>query len=95
MSQTFVHAHCISYGALCERAGYPCLPHFAGRYLGEIAGWCCNEHGWPPIHALAVNVDSKIPGHGYDEAPGGGFAEWEDQVRKVIAFKGYPEYMPK
>jgi hypothetical protein len=90
MNKAFVEAHCLSYGALVERAGHPCPARFAGKHLYEVAVWCCTENGWPPIHALAVKADTKIPGEGYDGAPGGGFALWEEKVRECIAFKGYP-----
>ena len=44
---------------------------------------------------LVVNRKSKIPGPGYETAPSGGFGQWEGQVRKCIAFRGYPDKMPK
>jgi hypothetical protein len=35
-----------------------------------------------------------LPGEGYDLAPGGGYAEWPEDVRDAIAFEGYPDVMP-
>jgi hypothetical protein len=95
MDNAVVHSQCISYENLCERAHNPCTPRLAGKFLTEIAIWCCEEHDWPPIHALVVNRKSKIPGPGYETAPSGGFGQWEGQVRKCIAFRGYPDKMPK
>jgi hypothetical protein len=82
----------IRYGKLCELAGLPFLARSSGGYLYEIAVWCENE-GWPPINALVVN-ESGLPGDGYDRPPGGGYAQWPEQVRSAIAFKGYPDVMP-
>jgi hypothetical protein len=82
----------IRYGTLCAMAGLPFLSRSSGRYLREIAAWCENE-GWPPINALVVN-ESGLPGEGYDLAPGGGYAEWPEDVRDAIAFEGYPDVMP-
>jgi hypothetical protein len=94
MDNVIVHKLCLTYQQLCERAHDPCIPRDAGKYLVELAIWCCEEHDWPPINALVVNRKSKIPGEGYETAPGGGFAQWEEQVRKCIAFRGYPDKMP-
>lgn len=52
----------IRYGALCQRAGMPFLTPSSGGFLREIAVWC-EQEGWPPINALAVN-ESGLPGEG-------------------------------
>jgi hypothetical protein len=80
----------IYYGTLCDRAGMPFLTHGVGQFLGEIAEWC-DENGWPPLNALAVNRETGMPGEGYDEASGCALLKWPEQVRKCIAFDGYPE----
>ncbi len=82
----------IRYGVLCERAGLPFLRRSSGSFLYEIAQ-LCEKHGWPPINSLVVN-ESGLPGAGYDHAPGGGFAQWDEQVRRAIAFRGYPDVLP-
>jgi hypothetical protein len=79
----------ITYGALCECAGLLHLKPAAGKYLREIAQWC-HDNGWPPLNALAVNHDSRTPGHGYDGAPGCSLAHWKDEATACIKFAGYP-----
>jgi hypothetical protein len=79
----------IFYGVLCDRAGVPFLTHGVGQFLGEIAEWC-DEHGWPPLNALAVNAEEWMPGDGYDEAAGCALISWADAVKKCIAFRRYP-----
>jgi hypothetical protein len=79
----------IAYGLLCDRAGVPFLTHGVGQFLGEVAEWC-DEHGWPPLNALAVNSETGTPGEGYDEAAGCALFRWPDEVRRCIAFGCYP-----
>ncbi len=79
----------IPYGILCDRAGVRFLTHVSGKFLGEIAEWCY-KNGWPPLNALAVRNDTKVPGEGYDRAKGSSLIEWPTQVRKCIAFGRYP-----
>jgi hypothetical protein len=79
----------ITYGVLCDRAGVPFLTHSVGLFLGEIAHWC-DENGWPPLNALAVNSERWMPGNGYDGAAGCALISWADEVRKCIAFSHYP-----
>jgi hypothetical protein len=80
----------VTYGALCERAGVPHLTHTVGHFLEEVARWC-EERGWPPINSLAVNRETRMPGEGYDQAPGCSLLGWPAQLEKCIAFDGYPE----
>jgi hypothetical protein len=80
----------IAYGDLCERAGISHLKPEVGRYLREIAQWS-HDNGWPPLNALAVNHETRKPGHGYDGAPGCSLAGWPDQVSACVSFKGYPD----
>ena len=68
------------------------LTHAAGSFLGEIAEWC-QAHGWPPINALVVNADSRMPGEGYDTAAGCGLVNWPAQADACIRFDGYPDQM--
>ncbi len=58
-----------------------------GEPLDEIANWCY-EHGFKPLNALAVENKRRRPSPGYEEAPGCG--EWYDDIRKCVAFHGYP-----
>lgn len=93
LTDSQVAQNTIRYGTLCERAGIWELRRISGGLLHEIAVWC-EQQGWPPINALVVN-ESGIPGEGYDRAPGGGYANWPDQVRNAIVFKQYPKQMPQ
>ncbi len=79
----------ISYGVLCDRAGVSFLTHRVGHFLGEVADWC-DENGWPPLNALAVNATTGIPGEGYDGASGCTLLNWPREVRTCVAFSGYP-----
>lgn len=79
----------ISYGKLCELAGLPSLTRRVGRFLREIAVWC-EENGWPPLNALAINSGRRIPGDGYDGAPGCSLTHWLEEVKKCIACDCYP-----
>lgn len=79
----------IPYGVLCDRAGMPFLTHVAGKFLGEIAEWCYKNE-WPPLNALAVRKDTKMPGGGYDRATGCSLRKWTEEVRRCIAFGRYP-----
>src|SRR5260221_13743460 len=85
-----VDACLIPYGTLCDRAGLPHLTRAVGSFLQEVAEWC-RDKGWPPINSLAVNQDSRMPGEGYDLAPGCSLLHWPDQVKRCIAFAGYPD----
>lgn len=79
----------IAYGRLCERAGVPHLTHSVGPFLWEVAEWC-EENGWPPLNALAVNRETRMPGEGYDGAPGCTLFAWPEEARAAIEFGGYP-----
>jgi hypothetical protein len=83
----------ISYGELCERAGISHLKPTLGKFLREIAQWC-HENGWPPLNSLAVNHETRMPGHGYDQAPGCSLIHWREEVEASIEFDGYPETKP-
>ena len=84
-----VNACIITYGDLCDQAGCLELVHVVGDFLQETAEWCV-DRGWPPINALAVNADSRMPGDGYDRAPRCSLLGWHDEVRRCIDFCGYP-----
>ena len=79
----------IAYGDLCEQAGLSHLKRNVGKFLREVAQSCL-DNGWPPLNALAVNHDSRRPGHGYDGAPGCSLAHWEDEATACIKFADYP-----
>lgn len=79
----------MTYATLCDRAGVPFLTHVAGKFLGEIAEWCYKNR-WPPLNALAVRKDTRMPGEGYDDAAGCSLLRWPDEVKKCIAFGRYP-----
>jgi hypothetical protein len=80
----------ITYGDLCERAGYPDLPRGVGRHLQEVAEWC-QANNWPPLNSLAVNRDTRMPGDSYDVAPGCSLLGWPSQAEACIVFQDYPE----
>ena len=67
----------------------------AGGPLEEIAAYC-KEKEWPPINALAVNLDSRYPGDGYFSAPGCSPAleGWVQDVGRVLACTEYPKIAP-
>lgn len=79
----------MAYGDLCERTGLSHLKPSVGKFLSEVAQWCL-DNGWPPLNALAVNHDTRRPGHGYDGAPGCSLARWEDEATACIKFGAYP-----
>jgi hypothetical protein len=83
----------ITYGQLCADAGIPQLIRVVGMFLKEIAEWCSAE-GWPPLNALAVNAETRMPGESYDVAPGCSLLNWPSEVDSCIRFQGYPERMP-
>ncbi len=85
----------IPYGQLCARAGTPHITAIVGSFLAEIAEWCAEE-GWPPLNALAVNHETRIPGEGYDGAGLGlcNIVKWPSEVETCIRFNKYPRKMP-
>lgn len=88
--QPSVDSALIPYGMLCERAGLSHSSHNVGPFLREIAKWC-HEKGWPPINSLAINYATRMPGQGYDRAPGCSLQHWRDEVAACIEFAGYPD----
>lgn len=85
------HKDCvITYGDLCQRAGVPFLTQNPGQFLCEIADWCA-ARGYPPLNALAVMKDGKVPGFNYDKATGCSLANWPAEAQSCVAFRGYPE----
>jgi hypothetical protein len=84
----------IFYGSLCDRAHVPHLVRSVGHFLCEVAEWC-EENGWPPINALAVNRGSRMPGEGYDGAPGCSLTQWPDEARATVDFESYPATTPR
>ena len=79
----------ITYGELCIKAQVPGIEQGVGRYLQEVAEWCVGS-GLPPINALAVNKDSRMPGDSYDAAPECNLITWEAEAINCIVFAGYP-----
>jgi hypothetical protein len=80
----------IPYGTLCDKAGLSYLTRSVGRFLQEVAGWC-SANGWPPINSLAVNEETRMPGEGYDRAPGCDLLKWPETVQSFIGFDGYAD----
>lgn len=89
VTDRMINRSVISYGILCNRAGVPSLTQRSGLFLGEIAEWC-HKNRWPPLNALAVREDTRMPGQGYDGAVGCSLLRWADDIRKCIAFARYP-----
>ena len=79
----------ITYGDLCDRAGFPQVTQSVGRYLQEVAE-LCSQRGWPPLNSLAVNSESRIPGDNYDVAPGCSLIHWPAEAEQCIVFAAYP-----
>src|SRR4249920_1170680 len=67
----------IGYGDLCEGAGLSNLKPNIGRLLRKISQWC-HDNSWPTLNGLAVNHDTRRPGHGYYGAPGCSPERWQD-----------------
>lgn len=85
-----VDSSVVTYGDLCDRSGLPHVKPLVGKFLREIAQWC-HENGWPPLNSLAVNHETRKPGHGYHSAPGCSLERWHEQVAACLKFTGYPE----
>lgn len=83
----------ITYGDLCNLVKAPHLTRIIGRFLLEVAEWCEQNH-WPPLNALAVNAESRIPGDSYNGAGGFTATDWPRDVRACIEFEGYPAMAP-
>jgi hypothetical protein len=81
----------ISYGELCQRAGYPQVTESVGAHLQQIADWC-RENGWPPLNALAVNASTGMPGDGYNIPLNCDSSRWWEQANAALLFEGYPEH---
>lgn len=52
----------LSYGELCRKIG---LHHRAARWFLGVIQTYCEDHGLPPLQALAVNKKTRVPGSGY------------------------------
>jgi hypothetical protein len=79
----------LTYAVLCDHAGVPHLTRAVGPFLREVAEWC-EGNGWPPLNALAVNRETRMPGDGYDGAPGCSLLAWPDEARAAVDFERYP-----
>ena len=88
-TQPSIESCLITYGVPCDRAGAPHLQRSVGGFLAQVAGWC-EKNGWPPINALAVNKELRMPGGGYDGAPGCSLLNWPAEVRAAIDCENYP-----
>lgn len=51
----------ITYGELCKKLSFEMNPRVIERNLGDIS-FTCKENGLPPISALVVNKDERMPG---------------------------------
>ncbi len=79
----------LPYGELCTKANLDFLTRGVGPFLYQIAEWCADS-GFPPLNSLAVNGTTKVPGEGYDTAPGCSEINWWNEVRACIACNKYP-----
>ncbi len=69
--QTARQGRRITYGELCALIG---LHHrAAGWFLGVIQRFC-RQNSLPPLQAVAVNKQTRVPGSGYVATPRGGRA---------------------
>jgi hypothetical protein len=92
VTEDLIKAETISYKALLIKIGAPqSLAESIGNYLGEVADWC-DARSFPPVNALAINASLGMPGSGYFTAAGAS-EKWDNDVRKCIAFRGYPSQM--
>ncbi|MGP8260267.1 MAG: hypothetical protein ACLQM6_09995 [Acidobacteriaceae bacterium] len=73
----------IAYGDIATRAGYPELTRTIGIFLGEVAEICA-QRGWPPLNALAVNRDTRMPGEGFDLAENCNIDKWPSDVARCM-----------
>jgi hypothetical protein len=88
-----IEHYLLAYNTLCSRANVPYLTRTVGAFLGEIAQWCADNR-WPPLNALAVNANTRMPGEGYDGAGGFLIVDWPAEAERCIRFKKYPVTMP-
>lgn len=83
-----VDACLITYGQLVERSRVPISPRSIGPYLADIAKHCA-DRGWPPLNALVVNQDTRMPGDSYSDAVGCSLTGWVTEAERCITFRGY------
>ena len=83
----------IYYSDLCERAGVSEITAGGGQFLAEVAEWC-SERQLPPLNSLAVSLETRMPGEGYDGAPGSNIARWPAEVEACIRCTEYPQSLP-
>lgn len=81
--------HMLPYGELCTRAGMDYLTRGVGHFLPQVAQWCLSN-GLPPLNAMAVNAQTKMPGDGY-YAAAGSHLDWWNDVQACIACSKYPQ----
>ena len=53
----------LTYGQLCSQLG-GLNPRVAQWFLGKIQNYC-DKHALPPLQALVVNANTRLPGPGY------------------------------
>jgi hypothetical protein len=82
----------IPYGQLCEQAQVPFLTHNPGPFLAEVADWC-TQNGCPPLNALAVRADTRMPGDGYDRASNCSLLNWQKEAEDCINCDLYPDHL--
>ena len=84
----------ITYGELCKKLSFEMNPRVIDRNLGDIS-FTCKENGLPPISALVVNKDERMPGAGFfaaycPEKKGDDPLEvWMDIFNKIHAYQGW------
>ncbi len=79
---------CLTYAEVTPKGGPK--PNYMGQPLSQI-GKLCMQNRWPCLDSLVVQEDTGVPGPGYFKLHAGGPKAWQDEVRKCILFKGYPD----
>ncbi|MEK4536336.1 HNH endonuclease [Peribacillus sp. FSL K6-1552] len=94
----------IEYGQLCKKIGLKDVPPIVLKDpLGEISVRCI-EHGYPPLSAIVINKETRLPGDGLFNyvAPKMGYsnltyAQYEDfyeqQKRDVFDFNSWKSFL--
>lgn len=83
-----IDACLITYDQLVERSCVPISPQSIGAFLWEIGAYC-SDRGWPPLNALAVNRQTRMPLEWIGDALGFPRMEWSTEVERCIYFRGY------
>ncbi|MGN7178156.1 HNH endonuclease [Cytobacillus sp. SAFR-174] len=94
----------IEYGQLCKEIGLEGVPPIVLKDpLGEISVRCI-EHGYPPLSAIIINKEKRLPGEGLftNIAPKMGYSNltyaeyesfYEQQKKSVFDFKSWESFL--